>query len=161
MFLRENAVIRVPHILLALAFRDPFHGTVTILFHNHSISTCCHPLLHILTLRWHLFYTFRIGHLYKPCFSAKQWAHCSCPAGGATPGGPECADVQLGGCYMHRYELHECAGICQAEYSALGFSAHYCPSGDTGRPPQNQLTPLHRRWGSLHLSISVDVSDYA
>lgn len=68
MFLSKNAVIWVPHIQLTLAFRDMFHGNVTILFHNHSISTCCHPLLGVFTLRWHLFYTFRIGHLYKPCF---------------------------------------------------------------------------------------------
>ncbi len=55
----------------------------------------------------HLFCTFRIGRLYKPCFSAKQKARRSCPAGGASPGGSEFADVQLGGCHM----------------SALGFSA--------------------------------------
>lgn len=140
MFLSENAVIWVPHILLTLAFRDPFHGTVTILFHNHSISTCCHPLLHILTLRWHLFYTFRIGHLYKPCFSAL--AHCSCPAGGATPGGPECADVQLGGCYMSVQEYARLSALPWASVPTtahLGtlaghhkFSSHHC-TGAEGR----------------------------
>lgn len=106
-------------------------------------SARCHPLLRVFTLRWHLFYTFRIGRLYKPWFFLlffffrKAESALLLPSRGSNTWRAWMCRCTVG------WLPHECAGICQDECSALGFSAHYCPSGDTGRPPQNQLTPLH------------------
>lgn len=125
------------------------------LFHNHSISTCYHPLLHALTLRWHLFCTFRIGRLYKPCFSAKQKAHRSCPAGGASPGGSEFADVQLGGCHMSVQEYARLSALPWASVPQLPIRGHW--QATTNSAHTTAQTPRVRC--SLHLSASVDVSD--
>lgn len=103
----------------------------------------------------HLFCTFRIGRLYKPCFSAKQKARRSCPAGGASPGGSEFADVQLGGCHMSVQEYARLSALPWASVPQLPIRGHWQATTNSA----HTTAQMPRVRCSLHLSPSVDVSD--